>query len=289
MKRLALVLGFVLVFLPLAAAPTSVRPALWHIAGDKGRIVLMGSVHVLPPGTQWQTPDVRRAIDAADVFVFEVPTDEATAATIAQAIAQRGRLPQGQTLHGLLSDEGRRSLDAALTRLGWPSASVDTLRPWLATLVIDRALMESLNQTAPGPDFTLADQARRSGKDLRYLETAEAQLAILAPADPKVEIEYFEAGLKEFDGAKEDVDRLTAAWGAGDVATVAALVDKEFGAYPKAKAFFLDDRTKAWAETLAAMLHENKTFFVVVGAAHVVGKTGLPALLRAKGFIVEGP
>ena len=37
------------------------------------------------------------------------------------------------------------------------------------------------------------------------------------------------------------------------------------------------------------MLDEPHTFFITVGAAHLVGKTGVPNLLRAAGYKVEGP
>jgi uncharacterized protein YbaP (TraB family) len=37
------------------------------------------------------------------------------------------------------------------------------------------------------------------------------------------------------------------------------------------------------------MLGESRSFFVTVGAAHLAGPDGVPALLRADGYDVEGP
>jgi uncharacterized protein YbaP (TraB family) len=40
---------------------------------------------------------------------------------------------------------------------------------------------------------------------------------------------------------------------------------------------------------ISAMLNENHTYFITVGAGHLAGPKGVPAMLRAKGFKVEGP
>jgi uncharacterized protein YbaP (TraB family) len=37
------------------------------------------------------------------------------------------------------------------------------------------------------------------------------------------------------------------------------------------------------------MLKEKHVFFITVGAGHLTGPTGVPALLRKDGFKVEGP
>lgn len=289
MKRLLAFAFAFFAFFAVEAAAARISPALWRLSSPNATVVMMGSVHVLPPNTNWQSDNVRRAAQQADVFVFEVPTDDSTGQMVAQTIAARGRLPEGQTLHGMLSPSARLDLDHVLEKLNLPAATLDGVRPWLATLMIDQKLMTDLGQTSPGPDFSLAAEAAHKGKEIRYLETAEQQIALLAPEDPKVELEFFESSLKDFDDPKTEVDRLTNAWKMGDVAAIAALSDAEFAEYPQAKAYFLDDRTKAWADKIAVMAQERKTFFVVVGMAHMVGANGLPALLRAKGFTVDGP
>ncbi len=37
------------------------------------------------------------------------------------------------------------------------------------------------------------------------------------------------------------------------------------------------------------MLNEKRTFFITVGAAHLVGPNGVPNLLREAGYKVDGP
>jgi uncharacterized protein len=271
-----------------ATVPQS-HPTLWRVTGDKGTVVILGSVHVLPADMNWQTPEIRRAIATADVFVFEIPTDDTTQTKLIHLIADRGRLPQGKTLHGLLSTPARIELDRVLAKLNLPAAAIDGCRPWLAALMIDTELMKTMHQTARGPDFQVSDLAKKNAKEVRYLETADQQLSLLAPADPDIELQYFESTLKTYDEAEAEIAQLTKAWVGGEEATITGLIDKEFAAYPQARAFFLDDRNRVWAEKIAAMAKERKNFFIVVGVGHMGGRYGLPALLRAKGLTVEGP
>ena len=49
----------------------------------------------------------------------------------------------------------------------------------------------------------------------------------------------------------------------------------------------LRDRNEAWARTLTVEMRGNGVQLVNVGALHMVGKHGLPALMRQRGFTVE--
>ena len=58
---------------------------------------------------------------------------------------------------------------------------------------------------------------------------------------------------------------------------------------PETKKILLENRNKAWIPKLIAMLNERHTYFITVGAAHLVGPMGVPNLLRAAGYKVDGP
>ena len=295
MKRLAafFVLAFLAAFAPARAeAPQTVQahPALWRAHGDRGTVYLLGSIHVLPPNVNWQTPEIKRAIKRADTFVFEVPLDAGTVNRITALVGERGTLPPGQSLRKMLPPDSQADLDKVLASLGLPLAAVDNKRPWLVSLTLDAILLKKyLRQFVLGSDSVIAKQAKASGKPMLYLETVDQQLALIAPSDPAVELEFFQAGLKSFATADDDIVAITDAWIRGDAAALDAVTVKEFEGHPEARAVFFTDRNHNWAKQIEAMLRERKTFFITVGAGHLVGKDSVPALLRADGFKVDGP
>jgi uncharacterized protein len=46
-------------------------------------------------------------------------------------------------------------------------------------------------------------------------------------------------------------------------------------------------RNRAWAERIARLIARGQQPFVAVGAAHLLGKDGIPALLANQGYMVR--
>lgn len=289
MKRFLALLFVVFLFTPVHA-DTIATPALWHVQGRGGDVYLLGSVHILPPDMQWRSPAIRAALKRTDIFVFEVPQDEKSIAQLQQMIAARGYLPPGQSLRALLRPALRPDYDAAVAASGLPPSAIETMRPWLAALQIMFAQIAKQNFSAEnGVDSQLAGEAARTGKTVRYLETIEQQFALLAPDDRTLEMEEFEAGLKDLSDVVAGVQPMVVAWSKGDVEALDELINGELDKFPAARKALLDDRNRAWLPKVQAMLGEKRTFFIAVGAGHLTGAQGLPNLLRRAGYKVEGP
>jgi len=295
----ALLLGLLLAPALVAAQPsiqpalpsgTIAAPSLWHVKGPEGEAYLFGSVHVLPPNLSWRSQPIRRGLTRSDVYVFEVPQDEKAVAELQGLIQAKGYLPPDQSLRGLLHPEARADLDAALAAAGLPPSAVDRARPWLAGIQLMFAQMAKLHYGADnGVESVLTDMAQRGNKQTRYLETIAEQFALLAPDDDKLEMEEFEAGLKDLRDISSELGPMVRAWSSGNQAALDQLINGDLDQFPQARKELLDDRNARWVPKIEAMLKEKHIFFITVGAGHLTGPKGVPALLRKAGYKVDGP
>jgi uncharacterized protein len=290
LRRIGLALASALLLAGAAPAAqnTIAHPALWTVHGRHSTVYLLGSIHVLPPHLVWRDQRVEHAIRSADTYVFEVSPDADVAK---QFIAEKGSLPAGQSLRAMLPPASQADLDADLASVNVPEANLDSRRPWLVELALTTIqITQSGSSPTSGVDMSLLAEVRARGKPARFFETTEQQMALLAAGDSKLELESFEAFLKDFRAQKEELPAMIAAWSAGDIDKLGALGLGHLADHPDAKKALVDDRNRAWVKKIRAMLDtESGTFLITVGALHLTGDVGVPALLRADGYTVDGP
>jgi uncharacterized protein YbaP (TraB family) len=267
------------------------HPVMWHIKGPHGgQATLFGSLHMLPANTDWLTPDILHAVNHSDVFVFEVATDPQSRTVLDNLIDAHGKLPDGESLRAILPPESQSDYDAAIATAHLSPAITDHEQPWLVSLQL--TLADSMNKNYypdAGVDYVLMSWANRHDRTVRYLETIDQQFQMLVPADNHMRLDLFESGLKRVGQTQNELDPLISAWCQGDEQKLGALMDVSFASDPEAKKALVTDRNKKWAAQIEKMLGDYRNFFITVGAAHLAGPDGVPALLRADGYEVDGP
>ncbi|MEP6829863.1 MAG: TraB/GumN family protein [Rhizomicrobium sp.] len=288
--------AFALLFLLLGLSPSYAEPvvyahpALWHVKGPEGEVYLLGSIHLLPTNIKWHTPAIKAAMAKANVFVFEVSTDEKAQIRIRELVAEMGMLPPGQSLRKILPPSARDDFDAAVKSAGLPLDVVDHEKPWLVSLQLLVAEGAARHYSADaGVDHAVMADAAKAHKPTRFFETIEQQLRLLAGNEDKLQVEEFAADLKNYQKDDDDLAPLIAAWSDGKADKLAALMNSELADQPDVKKALLTDRNRSWALQIQTMLREKRVFFITVGAGHLAGPDGVPALLRAAGYEVEGP
>ena len=89
--------------------------------------------------------------------------------------------------------------------------------------------------------------------------------------------------LSEGAAMSESIDDLIEAWHHGDTATLEdALLDSTAG-LDALNEVLVNSRNRRWVETISTWLDE-RDYLIVVGALHLVGEQGVPALLEKRGF-----
>ena len=267
---------------------TEVHPVLWTVHGKNCTLRLLGSIHLLPPGMAWRDERVEDAIYNSDVFVFEVAENPAA---MKQFMTTSGALPSGTSLRAMLPEAAQANLDQDAALVNASVAALDSHRPWFVAAILEGMKNAKLGFSPySGVDFSIRSEVLARGKPVRYLETFEQQMALVAPTDLKLEIASFEAFLADFRDQDNMLPDLVDAWSVGDVSKLERLGVGSLREHPDARKALLDDRNEVWAKQLEQILDtERGTFLVTVGALHLVGPASVPTLLRAHGYTVDGP
>ncbi len=285
-KRLAAAGTIWLAGFGLAAA----QPPVWIVKDADSTIVLFGSVHVLPPGLDWQPSALKAALAKADDLWFELPVDPVSQAAGVQVIREKGLLPAGESLLGKLTPAGRDRLARLAPKLGLSLEQVDHLRPWLADVTVGLSDMAQRGAGASdGVEQSISAAAPTTAKREAF-ETAEQQISFLADAPEADQLASLEDTLRQIEEEPDAYDRLLAAWLNGDLKALQTEgLEPMMKASPDLYDRMITQRNARWVEAISQRMKGSGETVIVVGAGHLVGPGGVPALLRARGFTVEGP
>lgn len=263
-------------------APEAVTPALWEVTGTSGeRGWLFGTIHALPEPVEWRSAAVDAALQGADRLVLEINNPDDPAA-LAQIFTRLAHTPGQPPIDERISPEARQSLERLLAKSGLAGRRFDNVETWAVAITLAQAANPEI-ESRYGIDREVMRAA--AGKPIIELEGAENQLRIFDGLPEKEQRDLL-AGVVEEAGDDAMQGRLGKAWSSGDMAAIEAETHTGLLADPELRAALLVDRNALWAEKLAAMLKTGVKPLVAVGAAHMAGPDGLPALLAARGYTV---
>lgn len=277
--------------LALALARAQAQPAMWTVHGPRGEVVLFGSVHLLPGGLDWRPAALDRALARADDLWFELPRDQATDDDAFRLTLSQGALPRGDSLWAHLTPSQRDRVERAAAGVGLAPAILAPLRPWMAELTL--SLAEDARAGAVAAEGVEARlQADAPPAAHRHaLETVRQQVGFLAGSRLADQIASLDETAREMIADGDLYPRLVRDWMAADLVAIQRdALDPLATAAPAIYRRLIVDRNRRWARLLARVAREQPgVTVVVVGAGHLAGPGGVPALLRADGLRVEGP
>lgn len=267
----------------------AITPLLYAVRDRDSTIYLYGTVHVRPRGADWGNARVRAAIDESSEVWTELLMNPQTDAQTQQLAMQLGRAPPERPLSSWLTGEENARLNETTARLGLPQGALEPFRPWMAALTLTlMPLMQAGYDPQSGVDRALDAYADNAGKTMRALETPEQQLNFFAGMSDELQREMILEAIDESASVAEMIGQMTASWERGDERALAdAVIEETRREYPELYQTLFVERNNAWMEELTREMEGSGVDFVAVGAGHIVGRDGLAAQFRARGYRVE--
>lgn len=270
---------------------------LWKISGNglEKPSYVFGTYHLAPLGIKDSIAALPQAMNETTQVYGEVVMSEMMSPAFMQSMQQQMMMPKDSTLQSLFTPEQYEEVGKVVKEnMMADIAMLAQLKP--AAISQQLTVILYMRHT-PGfnpqeqLDNYFQQQAQQQGKKVGGLETVQSQIDILFNSQTlKRQAELLHCMAHDIDRTVGQVKRVIAAYQKQDLKIVLQLLAERHGdacdPLPGEMEALIDNRNKAWAEKMPAIMSEAPTLFVV-GAGHLPGDNGLLNLLQQQGYTLE--
>ena len=266
-------------FLASSVTVSAEQGLFWKAESPNSKpIYLFGTIHTDDNRVTNFSPEVKKALQASDVFMMETLAPNDPAVFMMPTNLQEFLTEQELDKVYELAEFHVMHRDAALH-----------MKPWLLAVVFD-----SPKPLTPfGQDNLLMKQAEDLGKQVIGIEDTQEHFGVMDSFTLAEQVIMLKAVLnRSMETKQQDYERLLAAYLAGDSDKIAALDDRITGGmlpadlWARMRSKIIDGRNNIMAQRV---LEEAKMHlvFVAVGASHLAGESGLLTRLKQAGFQLQ--
>jgi uncharacterized protein YbaP (TraB family) len=261
---------------------------LWEIAAAGGHVYMLGSVHMLRESDHPLPAAIYDAYAAADALIMELDITAIDPIATQMLVNELGMIQNGKQLCDLLGSTDCAEAQRLAERVNIPLSMLTGAEPWFAAITIDALLLMRLGfSPAHGIETSLAASAAEDGKPVSGFETERQQLEMLDALSPEAQRDLLIETLLEGEDIAATMDDLVRSWRHGDTERLEAGLLREIRQYPEIYQAIVVRRNENWVEQIIKLLDDRKNYLIIVGAMHMIGDNGVPALLRQRGYEVR--
>jgi hypothetical protein len=272
---------------------------LWKISDQNSSVYILGSIHFADSSFYPLDSVIVNAFDRSDELAVELDiSDSSVIKESVRLSSELGSLKDGMTLDMVLPEDVLYSLDSLCLAWYIPADFFYGFNPWTAAMNLSAVAIQRMKFDARlGFDLYFLMKAREK-KKIISLETVEAQVNTFTGKgfSDSVGIFYLKSLIQEVALIDSSMNMFKRAWKSGDASLFRTAMNLRAGELnhsdslllKKVNEFIYISRNRKMAESVEKFLAENRSVFVVVGAAHLVGsEENVIEILRHKGLTVE--
>lgn len=270
-----------------AADLREASPAMWKVADEDTTVYLFGTIHLLPKGTDWRSPNFDKAAAHADTLIVETVIDESNPAATAAELFKLAMSPGLPPIAERIPVAKRDALATAIAKSGMPAPVFDKLETWAAAFMLLGVQFKDLGlDPGSGVETALKKQFEDGGKKIGQLETNAEQLSYFDTLSEDAQRKFLADVLEDPASMKVQFGGMLEAWSRGDVKAIADSFNRDLGDSPELKSNLMDKRNANWATWVKGRLDQPGTVLVAVGAGHLAGDHSVVSILEKQGVKV---
>jgi uncharacterized protein YbaP (TraB family) len=255
---------------------------LWEISGNgmAKSSYLFGTFHIMCKDQFSVSDTLTSKISSADQFIGELNMDDPNL----QASLMQKILLKDQTIESLMDSSSFRKFNEAFKKItGIPATLLNHYKPFYHLSLITLKTIPCLNFVQP--ETELLQIAKKNHKEILGLETVNEQMDAIDAQPLDSQIVSLQKMVLNFDSTKNMMNEMIEVYKKDDAELLYDYVQKQ-GSDGTDEEVLLVNRNKNWIPKLKKLM-QDKSSFIAVGAAHLGGKTGVLALLRAEGYTIK--
>ena len=262
---------------------------LWRVQSKTGNAYVLGSIHFLKKEMYPLPSKIENGFGQSDILVVEANINDVTKLNL-QKLMENAFYPENDTLEKHVST---MTYELIKKELGGPGASLQLVnrhRPWFLAMTLQAVELMKLGfDPNQGIDKYFLSKATGK-KEILELESIDEQINLLSKLSDADQELFLLYTLMDLKAIGKEVDRLIKAWASGDVKGMESILTKSLAEDRRMSSIYeklVYERNRKMVLKIEDFLRTEKTYFVVVGAAHLVGDRGIIEILRGKGYVVE--
>jgi uncharacterized protein YbaP (TraB family) len=274
-----------------SGAAESGRHLMWTATGARGTAYMVGSLHFGKPEMFPLPAVMTRAYEDSQALVVETDLTALDPAQMARIVAAKAMYSDATKLSLVLAPESWKELNRVMGTFGASAQSLERQKPWFVSVTLTSLALRRFGfDEELGIDNHFMKLAYRK-KPILELETFQQQLDFLDGFSAAEQEEMLKETFQDIDKGRAFLADTLQAWQAGDARKIDELLNEDFRISSATDRHMyqvlIADRNAAMADKLDRLLQRGGRYFVVLGAAHFVGKDGIVELLKARSYQVR--
>jgi uncharacterized protein YbaP (TraB family) len=262
---------------------------LWEVRSETNTVYILGSVHYMRKNIYPLNKNIEAAFEKSSVLAVEANVNDITGMDM-QNLIDKAVYPDNDTLENHVSKNTFELVQKKFEELGMPLFLVDKQKPWFLALSLTSLELLKLGfDPTLGIDVHFLSKAEGK-KKIKELESIDYQVNLFSNFSDEEQESFLLYTMEDLDSLEKEADTLIEAWKTGNTQAMESTIKKSFSDVSGMSSIIekiLYERNRNMVSKIEDWLKTDETYFVIIGAGHLVGKRGIIEMLGEKGYHVE--
>jgi uncharacterized protein YbaP (TraB family) len=273
----------------LSAVSKDQKSFLWKVQSKTSTVYMLGSIHLLKKEIYPLNRKIENAFEKSDVLVVEANINDVGQIDI-QKLMESAFYPDNETLEKHVSRETYEVIKKESGELGMPLEFINKQKPWFLALTFTSFELLKLGfDPNYGIDIYFLSKASRN-KKIKELESIDYQINLFSKFSDNDQELFLLYTLKDLNILGQEVDKMIHTWTSVDTKDMESIITKGLTENRRMSSIYeklIYERNRNMVSRIEEFLRSKETYFVIVGAGHLIGNKGIIEILRRKGYLVE--